>query len=62
MFHATLWVLLIRETEVALLLSGKEEPFLIQMNMVMHVLILRGILWIPEMIRHQQPHQRILLC
>ena len=61
-FYTMLWVLLVREKEVALLLSGKEESFLIQMNTITHVLILRGILWIPEMIHHQQPRQLILLC
>ena len=61
-FNATLWVLLVRDKEVALLFSGKEEPFLIQLNPITHILKLRGILWIPEMVSHQQPCQLILLC
>ena len=61
-FNAMLWVLLVRDKKVALLFSGKEEPFLIQMNPIMHILKLRGILWIPEMVSHQQPCQLILLC
>ena len=61
-FNATLWVLLIQDKEVVLLFLGKEEPFLIQMNTITHVLILRGVLWIMEMVSHQQPHQLILLC
>ena len=61
-FNTMLWVLLIQDKEVTLLFSGKEELFLIQMNTITHVLILRGVLWIAEMVSHQQPPQHILLC